>query len=189
MLSAYAFGQYPILSTSSLANGRDDPNFTKDGNYAVDANNERDQYIGLWRYENDAALFELKILKNDQYLNAAVYNGQILHYNYCDEVRLQYKLVKNGITLNNNLYFIGPQSNDSYGIKQGIDDYMDGSILDHTRNVLVSYTIKRLPGIPAKIRFALNPNVYTLLNHRDYYNDGELLFNIPLGEIEMVKVD
>lgn len=189
LLSAYAFGQYPVLSTSSLADGRNDINFSKKGNYAIDTNNEREQYLGLWRYEQDGVLFELRIVKRDQFLNATVYNGEILKYDYCDEVNLKYKLIKNGTVYHNSLYFSDAQSDLSYGIKQGIDDYMDGFILDYTRNVLGSYTIKRVPGTPAKIKFTLNTNHYVLQNPIEYYNDGELLFNIPLGEIEMIKVE
>lgn len=189
LLSYYVSGQYPVITTSTLADGRNDINFLKKGNYAVDTNNERDQYVGLWRYEQNGVLFELNIIKKDQYLNASIYNGEILHYDYCDEVRLKYKLIKNGVILHNNLYFSEPQSDLSYGIKQGIDDYMDGSILDYTRNVVVSFSIKKLTGIPNKIKFALNPNIYTLKNPSAYYEDGQLLFNIPLDEIEMVKVE
>ena len=61
------YAQYPVLTTTSLTgNPTLDSNFLKSGNYAIDTNNERNQYVGLWRYENNEILFELKMEKRDQ---------------------------------------------------------------------------------------------------------------------------
>ena len=56
------YAQYPVLTTTSLAGDPNlDSNYSKSGNYAMDTNNERDQYVGLWRYQDNEILFELKI--------------------------------------------------------------------------------------------------------------------------------
>lgn len=64
-----------------------------------------------------------------------------------------------------------------------------GRILDHTRNVVGSYTIKKSAAQPDKIIFNLILGNYTLLNERSYYNDGQPLFSIPINGVEMVKVN
>ena len=52
-----SFAQYPILTTTSLTGDPTmDANFLKSGNYAVDTNNERNQYVGLWRYQTSDIL-------------------------------------------------------------------------------------------------------------------------------------
>ncbi len=50
-----------VLSTSSLADPYDIVHLINHGNYAMDTNNERAQYIGTWRYESNGLLFELKV--------------------------------------------------------------------------------------------------------------------------------
>ncbi len=57
------FAQLPVLSITDITNPASDPtnepNFSKTGNYRKDINNERNQYVGLWRYNQDGVLFEL----------------------------------------------------------------------------------------------------------------------------------
>lgn len=104
LLSCALYSQtLPVLSNTSLANPEDDMDIAKNGNYAIDTNNEHDQYIGLWEYNQNGILFQLKIQKKDTVLNKIEYNGEISSYNFKDEVVLRYKLVKNGIVIYDNL--------------------------------------------------------------------------------------
>jgi len=144
----------PVLTTTSLANPDDEFEHPKKGNYAIDTNNEHNQYVGTWQYTQNNIVFQLKIDKIDKALNKIEFEGKVSNYNYCDEIVLRYKLVKNGVTLFNNLSVPTIDHVTSYGIRQaGRDLY--GRILDHTRNVVGSYTIKKDVGQTNKIIFNL----------------------------------
>lgn len=177
----------PVLSTTSLSNPDEKFEHPKNGNYAMDDNNERDQYIGLWEYNQNGIVFQLKIQKHDKVLNKIEYNGIISHYNYFDQVDLRYKLIKNGVTVFDNLNQGNIDPITSYGIKN-YSNYLEGFILDHTRNAIGSYTIEKLSSIP-KIKFNLILGNYRLLNDNSFYQDGQPLFSIPIGGIEMVKIN
>jgi len=179
----------PVLTKTSLANPEHDMGNAKNGNYAIDTNNERDQYIGLWEYNQNGILFQLKIQKKDKVLNKIEYNGEISSYNFTDEVVLRYKLVKNGIVIYDNLNAFTVDPITSYGVKQFSRNHLYGGILDYTRNVIGSYTIEKLLGNLEKINFNLNLGNYRILNPRSYYDDGQPLFSIPIKGIEMVKVN
>lgn len=152
----------------------------KNGNYATDTNNEREQYAGIWEYNQNGILFQLKIEKQDKVLNKIEYNGEISSYNFTDKVVLRYKLVKNGVTIHDNLNSPSLDYVINWGMKQSSKNYLYGKILDYTRNVIGSYTIERLFGNPEKINFNLNLGNYRILNPRSYYNDGQPLFSIPI---------
>ena len=158
-----------------------DANFSKKGNYAVDTNNQRNQYVGLWRYEQNGILFELKMEKRDQYLYLLTYNG-ITDYDYSDLIIFKYRLVKNGITIYDNIGTTLPNENYfSSATKYGDLDYLSGRMIDMTRNVNASVSIKRLPASsPDKIYFNLSSGGYSLLNPSSYYTNPPniKLFNI-----------
>lgn len=191
LLFQNSFAQYPVLTTTSLVGDPTmDSNFSKKGNYAVDTNNERNQYVGLWRYQTSDILFELKMEKRDQYLYLLTYNG-IIDYDYSDVIIFKYRLVKNGITIYDNLIATIPTENYySSALKYGDSDYLYGSLIDMTRNVMGTVSIKRLPATnPDKIYFNLSSGGYSLLNPIEYYQgSNEKLFNIPTDGIEMVRV-
>ncbi|KGO94393.1 DUF6705 family protein [Flavobacterium subsaxonicum] len=190
---AFGFSQQPpILSVTSLANTEHDATLTINGNYAIDTNNDRNQYVGTWEYNQNGIIFQLKIEKADQVITIIESNGTTAeHYSYCDEVILRYKLIKNGITLNNNLNqaVTSITTSTSYGFKQASSDFLRGRIFDYTRNVVGSYTIKKLIGAPQKILFNLSRFNYKQHNPDTFYQDGQPLFTIPVGEIEMVKIN
>jgi hypothetical protein len=152
------FGQnYPVLTTTSLAdNPRSDINYGKTGNYAVDTNNERDQYVGLWRYEGNGMIFDLKIEKVDKY---RIGEGQ--YYCFDDIVILRYRIVQNGIELYNNLNANIYYENylKAYGSKDGSVNHLSGQILDVTRNVACSYFIVKSSTNPEKIKFDIMDGV------------------------------
>jgi len=185
------FAQLPVLTTTSLANPEDDMDNAKNGNYDMDTGNERNQYVGTWEYNQNGILFQLKLDKVDQVINKIEYNGVVSSYNYTDEIIVRYRLVKNGVELFNNLSSVITtiDTTTAYGIKRGSNDKMYGRLLDHTRNVIGYYTIKRLNTIPSKIIFNLQRFDYTLRNPLSYYQDGQPLFSMPMGGIEMVKIN
>ena len=174
----------PVLSTTSLANPDDDINISVNGNYAKDTNNERDQYVGLWQYNQNGILFQLKIEKADKVINKIEDK-----YSYCDKIVLRYKLIKNGVTIHDNLNQATVDYVTTWGLKQSSKNDLRGRILDYTRNLVGSYTVTKLSGLPAKINFNLVLGDYRLLNPHSYYQDGQPLFSIPTGGIEMVKIN
>ncbi|UGS24286.1 DUF6705 family protein [Flavobacterium channae] len=187
------YAQYPVLTTTSLAGDPTmDINFSKNGNYAIDTNNERDQYVGLWRYQDSDILFELKMEKRDQFLFKIEYQGQV-YYTYSDIIIFKYKLIKNGVLIYDNLNATIPNENYySQATKHGNYEYLYGGLLDFTRNVMGTVSIKRLQASnPDKIYFNLSSGGYSLHNPKEFYNNPPdvKLFNIPTDGIEMVRVN
>lgn len=110
-------------------------------------------------------------------------------YYYMDRVTLRYKLVKNGVTLHDNLNSVNIEGYIvSYGSKS-VNLSMSGRILDYTRNVAGQYKITRLNTTPPKIIFKLNEFNYKLINPDSFYQGDQPLFSLPLGNIEMEKAD
>lgn len=180
----------PVLSTTSLQNINDVFKHADNGNYAKDIANERNQYLGLWRYNQDGILFEIKIELKNKRINKIENDGNLFLYYYMDVVVIKYKLMKNGIQIYNNLQTLTPPVRDSYGFKTADSNFLAGRFLDYTRNVYANYTITKLNTTPEKIIFEINELHYTLLNPPSFYiNSGIKLFTIPTEAIEMVKVD
>jgi len=179
----------PVLSTTSLANEEDDLKIGNHGSYAVDTNNERDQYVGLWEYNQNGIIFQLKIEKKDKVVRRYKFNGVVTKYSFCDRVILKYKIVKNNIVIYDNLSELNVDPETGWGLKKGSLQVLFGRILDRTRNVRGSYTIEKLSGNPQKINFNLVLGDYKFLNDPSFYQDGQPLFSIPTGGIEMVKID
>ena len=181
--------ELPVLSTTSLYNEEQQFDHIDSGNYAKDTHNERDQYVGLWQYNQNGILFILKIEKMDKMINKRKFPGFQAHYNYFDRLVLRYRLVKNNVLLFDNLNEsdIDPIAN--YATKLGFRNYASGRIWDRTRNVRGSHTITRLNTNPAKIIFNLERFDYTKVNDSSFYQDGQPLFSIPQNGIEMVKID
>lgn len=185
-----ALAQYPILSTTSLADPNDDNFNSNNANYAVDTSNSRQQYVGTWEYNQNGILFQLKIEKLDQRFRGIIHNGELQgSYNYYDEVILKYKLIINGNLLFDNLSETNLESIKSYGWHRQSDGYLGGKFLEYTRNVYITYEINRLFTTPAKINFNLERMIYTLLSPLTSYHQGEKLFLIPTGGIEMIKIN
>lgn len=186
------FSQLPVLSYSSLANPNDELKITKNGNYAQDTANERDQYVGIWEYNQDGVLFQVKMEKIDQYLNKNEHNGTVVSYSYCDVITFKYKLIKNGVTiydnLNQDVFPVGTYYTPT-AIKKGSGTDLYGSFYDATRNAVPVVSITRLNTAPAKITFKVYRGGTYLRNPREYYDDGQPLLTIPSGEFEMVKIN
>jgi hypothetical protein len=185
----FAQQQPPVLSTTSLADANQKLDHPKNGNYAVDTNNERAQYIGTWEYNQNGILFQLKIESVNKVLSTIESNGIVDKYNFADEIIFRYKLVKNGVTLYNNLNAGFVDYNTNWAIKYINYEFAKGQIMDYTRNVIGSAKIKRLNTIPPKILFNLSLFNAHKLNDPSYYEDGQPLFSLPTGEIEMIKIN
>lgn len=191
LFTSIVFSQEPpVLSTTSLTNPDDDINFGATGNYAMDTANERNQYIGTWRYNQNGVLFEVKIEKKDKYLNQ-IPSGPLAFYTYADVVTFKYRLVKNGVTIYNNLNQVGFPSSARIptAIKKGTNNYLHGQYRDVVKPVVGRVDITRLNTTPAKIFFDLNLGTY-YFSEIDYVPDpNQTLFAIPTGGFEMVKVN
>lgn len=183
--------ELPILSTTSLANPNDEFKHWETGNYAIDTANERQQYVGLWRYDDGETLFDLKIEILNQRLVKAEYEGDLKFYYYTDIVVLKYKLIKNGVVVHNNLDV--PTNNidsiTNFGNKEINEEFLRGRIYDYYRQVVGSYAITKLSGTPEKILFNLYEFGYSIKGDPSMYQPGIKLFSIPTAGIEMVKVD
>ena len=181
----------PVLSTTSLANAAQNLDIAKEGNYAMDTANQRNQYVGTWQYNQNGVLFQIKIEKKDKYLNEGIYNGQRVFYNYRDVVTFKYRLVKNGVTIYNNINQTSFPASAYIPIatKKGSNTYLYGGFHDATNNVVGSVSITRQNTTPAKITFNLNRYDYDLRNPHSSYDPNQPLFTVPTGSIEMVKIN
>lgn len=180
----------PVLSTTSLSNSDQDLDIGRNGNYAIDSANERNQYVGTWRYNQNGILFEVKIEKKDKHMHG-IESGTYPYYIFTDVVTFKYKLVKNGVTIYNNLNQVGFPRNATIptAIKMGSDTYLRGGYLDVVKPVMGRVNITRLNTTPAKIFFDLNLSNY-YFTETDYVPDPiQTLFTIPTGGFEMVKIN
>lgn len=179
----------PVLSTTSFSNTADHGKHIANGNYAKDTNNLRGPYVGTWQYNQGGVNLIVKMSKLDKVLNKIEYQGVVSKYDYMDQLELRYRLVKNGTVLFDNLDTGDVDPITSYAIARAGYD-LSGRLLDRTRNVVGSFTAKRqMINGPQKMLFNLYLGNYTMLNPSTYYQDGQPLFSIPTGEIEMVKID
>lgn len=181
--------QLPILSTTSQFNREQRFNHQENGNYARDTHNERDQYVGLWEYNHNGILFQLKIEKMNKVINKIEAPGFETIYNYFDLLILRYRLVKDNVILFDNLNESDVDPIANYATKLGTYSFASGRIWDRTRNVRGSHTITRLDTNPPKIIFNLGRSNNTLLNERSFYNDGQPLYSIPADGVEMIKIN
>ncbi|KAF2516828.1 hypothetical protein E0W68_11475 [Flavobacterium salilacus subsp. salilacus] len=185
--------QLPVLSTTQLSNADNDMNYGANGNYAMDTANERDQYVGTWEYNQNGTLFQVKIEKKDMDMNQITGSGVpgVDFYNYTDVVTFKYKLVKNGVTIYNNLNTTYTENSTYFpAIQSGGDNYLYGRFLDYTRNVAGIVTVTKLNTTnPEKIIFNISLTGNYKRNPDTYYDDGQPLFTVPTGEIEMVKIN
>ncbi|WP_157486188.1 DUF6705 family protein [Flavobacterium sp. Leaf359] len=180
----------PVFSTTSLYNGEEYEYNSKRGNYALDTHNERDQYVGLWEYNQNGILFQLKIEKMDK----AIYRREYIpeskgHWEYSDILILRYCLVKNDILLFDNLNESDVDPIVNYAIKFGLRNYANGRIWDRTRNIIGSHTITRLETNPPKIIFKLGRSKNIFMNEITSYYDNQPLYSIPTDGVEMLKID
>jgi hypothetical protein len=191
LYTSFGFAQLPVTSTTSLSNPDNDQNFRKDGNYAQDTANERQQYVGIWEYNQNGILFQVKIEKKDQFLNKAENNGVVLFYNFMDVVVFKYKLVKNGVTIYDNLNqtVYSPSDFVPTAIKKGIDNYLYGYFMDYTRNLAAIVKVTKTNSNPDIIKLEVFTNDTFRMNPESFYNGGQPLLTIPTGEIEMVRIN
>lgn len=182
------FAQLPVLTTSSLANPADDIKLVQTGNYAIDINNERNQYLGLWEYNMNGVLFQLKIEKVDKFLVSSILPGQANgNYYFTDNVAFKYKLVKNGITIYDNLNQ-NISSNFSSATKRASEPHLRGRFIEYHRNVNIYCEITKLNTVPEKIYFKLSRFDYNRKNPHSFYQNGLPLFYVPMNGIEMTKI-
>lgn len=190
LCSSIIYAQYPVITTTSLSNPSQEDQHTNSGNYAMDTENERQQFVGLWRYTTSDVLFEVKILKLDKLFSSTTPpSGFERKYSYMDGVVLTYKLVKNGVVLHDNLSTTFTNTNyHSWGYIEAPDDFLYGRIKDFTGSVTSVFTITNLNTIPNRILFDMSNMAYSLDNPRHTYIPSNNLFSIPTGGIEMIRI-
>ena len=184
------FAQYPVLTTTSLSNPSHEDQHSNHGNYAIDTNNDRQQYVGLWRYTSSEIVLDIKITKLDKLCSSTPPpEGHTRQYSFMDGVILTYKLVKNGIVLHDNLSTTFTNVNyHSWGYIESPDNFLYGRIKDFTGGVTSVFTITNLNTTPNKILFDMSNMAYSLDNPRNTYQQGVKLFTIPTGGIEMIRI-
>lgn len=187
------FSQFPILTTSNLSDVNQELNHTNNGNYAIDINNERDQYVGTWKYDSGTGtIFEIKITKKDQAFHGVIYRGELYgNYYYMDDVYVQYKLTVNNTLIYNNLMETNLNNIRGSGYKYGSMNYLHGSIIDEITKVGVRYEIYKTSSTsPEKIIFkAQRGTMYKLYPKTNITApDGTPSF-LPMEEIEMIKIN
>ena len=138
---------YPVLRTVSIEQSLDENYNELNGDYIKDINNLLDSYVGTWKYENNNILFIIKIRKVEQFIT--IYNDG--SYEFRDELLVNYKFVKNGVTLVDNLneptintfHNVGNIVGKKYGsywFNQSLD-YVSGVITDIPLNITTSSDI------------------------------------------------
>ena len=182
---------YSVLSTTSLNNATQELDHTKNGNYAVDTNNERDQYLGTWEYNNNGTVFQIKIEKRNKTFNGIIEQGVLKSdYFFMDEVIIRYKLIINGQTKYDNFAEVIPAKVKGSGFKLGQNNYLHGSIVDESVQMGIRFNIfKTTSNNPQTIVF--KPQKGTLFKLRNYVaiNNNGLPTYIPLNEMTMNKIN
>jgi hypothetical protein len=181
------FAQYPVLQNLSLSNPNDEHKIGDRGTYAVDTNNFRDQYLGLWQYNQNGLFLQLKIEKIDKRISKSTTDDQASYY-FEDVVIIKYKLIKNGVLLFDNLNETNLDNIYSSGIQTASQNYLDGRFLEYSRNINSYFTITRLGTSPETINFNLSRVMVNLKNPPSFYNDGQPTFNIPALGIILTKI-
>lgn len=185
---------HPILRTIPISQAQEEEYDPLSGDYVKDTQNHFNQYLGTWQYNQNGIVFTLKLVSVPKVISMMP-NG---NYYFYDEIISTYKLVKNGITLIDNLStpstaFTGQTNSDrpKFGTFNNTEtfDYINGIITDLTNNIIISRCeITRLPGTPAKIFFKLYPNHSWKRNPPEFYEGMSSMYSMP-NNIEMVKID
>lgn len=192
-MSIMAFSQtYPILRTVPVEQTFNSEMKIFSGDYVKDTQNRLNEYQGTWQYNQNGIEFTLKLIKKPQVISIQP-NGD---YTYYDEIISTYKLVKNNITLVDNLNsstYTGATNADSpkYGVFSNIEtfDYINGVITDLTNNVIISRCeISKVAGNPDKIFFKLYHMHSWKRNPATFYQGLPSIYSIP-NEIEMTKIN
>lgn len=185
---------YPVLRTVSIEQSLDENYNELNGDYIKDINNLLDSYVGTWKYENNNILFIIKIRKVEQFIT--IYNDG--SYEFRDELLVNYKFVKNGVTLVDNLneptintfYNVGNIVGKKYGsywFNQSLD-YVSGVITDIPLNITTSsdiYPINPVGGTFNTIKIQYNGMNSLRGNPADFY-EGKPAFMIP-NFVELIR--
>ena len=194
MLQTYS-QQYPVLTVTNQVLSTTDDNYSTKGNYAKDVGNIRNQVVGSWRYQTPDLLLELKIEKRDKELEGVGTAG----YYFMDIIIMKYKLVKNGLVLNDNINTTLPQNNTgyhnydlnfvSYGFYYDATYTFKGFINDYYRQVLCSYEMQKtnLNG-QEKLLLNISNGNYRIYGDASMYTPSQKLFSLPLGPILLDRV-
>jgi hypothetical protein len=186
----------PVLRTVTIAERYSDDFNLKSGDYIKDTNNTLDKYVGSWEYNNgNGTILTIKIQKRSQLITVTPKGS----YYYYDKIISTYKLVKNGVTLVDNLNLTIPNYFNNLGVegmKYGtfhcIDDISSatGRITDLTLGIITSAELEYIiTGVntPPQIKFSMYGNDSYRI-HPDSFYEGKPTFEIPNFKL-LTKID
>lgn len=165
----------------------------QNGDYIKDTENKLDQYVGTWEYNDGLGnIFTLKLQRVNQFLNDLGGN----RYSFSDEIIISYKLVKNYVTLFDNLTAILPTELLSDAEMTGIGfvnnfhsyDNLEGFFDDATYNIITDCEITKLntsAGQPEKIRFNIIKGFKK--NDPSFYQGLLDTYSVP-NNVELTKL-
>lgn len=178
----------PILRTIPMEETYSDDFYLKSGDYIKDTNNSLNKYVGTWQYNNGSGtILTIKIQKKSQLITVTPKSS----YYYYDKIITTYKLVKNGVTLVDNLSLPIPNDfnnlsveNMKYGKFSCVENinHVTGTITDLTLGIITSAEIELLElsslNSPPQIKFSMYGNDSRRLNPESFY-EGKPTFEIP----------
>ena len=168
-----------VTSTSSIY---DIDNLIKHGNYAQDLNQDRDKFVGTWKYQNGETTLIVKLEKKDRF--KFILNE--LQVFYQDAITVKYKLIKNGNVLFDNLNSSFPNEytndNNAFFLINSKTNELKGSILDKSTNTVGHLDIEYINN--NGLKFNLNGHYKHVPNNLTGTND----FELPLGDIQLTRI-
>jgi hypothetical protein len=186
----------PVLRVVSVAEFDSEDFDLRSGDYVKDTKNQLNPYAGIWQYNNgNATVLTIKLQKKTQSISVTRKGS----YYYFDEIISTYKLVKNGITLVDNLDLPIPNSfhnlgvdNMKYGKFLCVDElsFITGKITDLTLGIITSAELEFiLTGrhTPPQIKLKMYGNDSRRI-HPDSFYEGKPTFEIP-NFILLTKID
>lgn len=190
IITNYSYSQNkPVLREITVSSVQSSSYTPKSGDYIKDVTNHLDRYVGTWKYQSSTTIFTLQLDKVNKYLIAP---GE--SYLYTDLIIATYKLVKNGITVYDNLgstVFNGQQDLRGKLSNSNSFDFINGVMRDFTTNVSIGRCeIKLLTPYPPQAGAQQKIFFKMFENHTKRMNEGEgnttALFSMP-NEIELIK--
>jgi hypothetical protein len=186
----------PILRTVPVEETYSDDFDLKSGDYIKDTNNRLNPYVGTWQYNNGSGtILTIKMQKKSQLISISR-NG---NYRYFDKIITTYKLVKNGVTLVDNLNLPIPNDFNNLGVENnkygqfyngGSIYFISGKITDLTLGIITSAELEYIiTGVntPPQIKFSMYGNDSYRI-HPDSFYEGKPTFEIPNFKL-LTKID
>ena len=176
-----------IISQTQAHNGEE----ILSGDYVKDTENKLNTYEGTWIYNANGIEFILKLEKKEQVLSD--FGG---HYYFYDMIITRYKLVKNNVTLFDNLdatlphHILSRNEEGVFGFFNFAENYskLSGGFYDFNYNIISNCFLTKIitsVGEPERIIFKLWGGIK--YNEPGFYEGLTDAFSIP-NNIELTKL-